>query len=80
MSDEERFTRSIDQSRRSFIKKLIGVAFTAPVIASFTLDSLAAAQPGISLPNQIDVQVSASGSVSTGGSVSAQATGDATGH
>jgi hypothetical protein len=79
MSDEERFTRSIDESRRSFIKKLVGVAFAAPVIASFALDNLAAAQPGTSLPNQIGVQVSAGGSVSTsGGSTSVQASGGAT--
>lgn len=53
MSDEERFDESIDQSRRVFIKRLIGVAFAAPVIASFSFDSLASADPGVSMPNQV---------------------------
>jgi ABC-type Zn2+ transport system substrate-binding protein/surface adhesin len=46
---------SIDPSRRSFIKKMVAVAFVAPVISSFPLSALASAQtqrsPSQHLPN-----------------------------
>jgi hypothetical protein len=46
---------SINPSRRSFIKKMVAVAFVAPVISSFPLSALASAQtqrsPSQHLPN-----------------------------
>jgi hypothetical protein len=37
---------SIPSSRRSFIKKMVAVAFVAPVIGTFGLDELASASEG----------------------------------
>ena len=36
---------SVEPTRRSFIKKMAGVAFAAPMIGSFSLAELASASP-----------------------------------
>jgi hypothetical protein len=44
MTDDERDPySSIEPSRRDFVKKMLGVAFVAPVIGSFGLEELASA-------------------------------------
>jgi hypothetical protein len=49
--DEQDLYSSVPSSRRSFIKKMVGVAFVAPLISSFSLDALAAT-PKSSRPRQ----------------------------
>jgi hypothetical protein len=51
MTDEEGFFASLPPTRRSFIKKMVAVAFVAPVISSFSLDALASTSPQRT-PNQ----------------------------
>ncbi|MFN8022125.1 MAG: hypothetical protein U0Q03_11415 [Acidimicrobiales bacterium] len=47
---------SIDPSRRQFIRKMVGVAFVAPVVSSFGMASMASAGrdrgPRHTVPNQ----------------------------
>ena len=46
---------SVPHSRRTFLKKMAAFAFVAPVVSTFSLDSLAAAplhRPLIHFPNQ----------------------------
>jgi hypothetical protein len=43
---------AVPESRRNFIKKMAAVAFVAPVVGSFTMDSVAFAGSAPYLPNQ----------------------------
>jgi hypothetical protein len=43
MSEQEEALAGVELSRRSFMKKLIGVGFAIPVISSFALDGIAGA-------------------------------------
>jgi hypothetical protein len=59
MSDRERFDRNfldaVPESRRAFLKKMAAVAFAAPVVSSFAMDSVALASgSGQYTPNQTD--------------------------
>lgn len=48
--DKEKLLARVDPHRRDFLKKILGVGFTAPVIASFAVESTvkpALAQPSL---------------------------------
>lgn len=36
----DRILQNIDESRRGFVKRLLGTAFAAPVIATFSIEAL----------------------------------------
>lgn len=52
MGEDELGAAGVEFSRRKFVQRMLGVAFVAPVVASFTFDSLASAAPSQITGNQ----------------------------
>jgi hypothetical protein len=53
----DRILNRVDESRRGFVKRLLGTTFAAPLIASFSIEALSAQTTNVDLAsNQTDNQ------------------------
>ena len=48
----DKILEKIDASRRSFVKRLLGTGFAAPIIASFSIEALTSTAQAIQASNQ----------------------------
>ncbi len=59
-NDNDKILESVDSHRRSFLKRILGVGFAAPVIATFSIEALTSTAQAqcIANPNETGNQCS----------------------